>query len=485
MVRFSKKLRFAFLLIIISGILIIVCLWNNGSGDKQSEKEYLKFRAEGVPVSESILSGPKYIGKYLNKRVFAPDSIVEYFSNQAGLNSSLTHFNDQPKMLSLAFIGDIMWIRNNWSNFLSEGVKTYLEGRDMVFGNLETPIDTGMPVHGMLPDYFSYNSSPELINSFIREDGQGNIFTAVSVTNNHSMDRGAEGLVSTMEFLESSGIGYSGATFGTHPDDDYFTAVKNGIKIGFYAASWGLNNPEDLLTENLKINVIPGIAPLNAKNIDLSSLTGILKKMSEDSVDIKILSLHWGYEYELYPDPEIIKMARTLAIKGADIIIGSHPHVVQPNEICLINGYQKMLDPVIDDTSGLCLLSDSTGIPRKTLIIYCPGNFTTAMYTPSCRLGAIQSVNLFTNPYTGKIDWTVPEIKFVYNTPSDPVQHLRKLMLWDDFIAELEQRSPSKAARIKKETAVIFKVTNSLSDPGGSHTSPKRSYSRGQFPGPA
>jgi poly-gamma-glutamate synthesis protein (capsule biosynthesis protein) len=468
-----------------SGIIIIVCVRNNNSRDQQSEKEYLKFRAEGVPVSESILSGHKYVGKYLNKRVSAPDSIVEYFSNQAVLFSSLTHFNDQPKMLSLAFIGDIMWIRDNWSNFLSEGVKSYLEGNDMVFGNLETPIDTGITVPRMLPDYFSYNSSPELINSFIRNDGQGNIFTAVSVTNNHSMDRGAEGLISTMEFLKKGGIGYSGAAFGTQPEEDYFTAVKNGVKIGFYAASWGLNNPEDLLTENLKINVIPGIAPLDAKKIDLSSLTGILGKMSEDSVDIKILSLHWGYEYELYPDPEIIKMARILARNGADIIIGSHPHVVQPNEICLINGYQEMLDPVINDTSGLCLLSDSTGIPRKTLIIYCPGNFTTAMYTPSCRLGAIQSVSLFTNPFTGKIDWTVPEVKFVYNTPSDPVQHLRKLILWDDFITELGQKSPSKAARIKKETDIIFKVNNSLSDPGESHTSPKRSYSPDQFPEPA
>jgi len=78
------------------------------------------------------------------------------------------------------------------------------------------------------------------------------------------------------------------------------------------------------------------------------------------------------------------------------------------------------------------------------------------MYTPLCRLGAIQSVTLFKNPLTHKIDWTLPETKFVYNTPSDPRDHMRKLMLWDDFIQELEERSPSKACKIKNKTAVIF-----------------------------
>ncbi len=178
--------------------------------------------------------------------------------------------------------------------------------------------------------------------------------------------------------------------------------------------------------------------------------------MSRDSIDIKILSLHWGYEYELYPDPAIIKMARMLASKGADIIIGSHPHVIQPNEICLINGYHELLSPALEDTTGYCILSDSAGIPRKSLIIYSPGNFSTAMYTSLCRLGAINSVNLFVNPVTGRIDWTVPEIRYVYNTPSDPVTHLRKLMFREEFIKELERKSPSRAAKIKNETAVMF-----------------------------
>jgi len=455
MIRNRKGIRIKFGLTVISIIISFAFLWNSCTQDPATEREYLKFRAEGIPVSESAWSGAKYIRKYYRKRFLAPDSTVDYFKRQAVLNKSLQQFDDQPKRLSLAFLGDIMWIRNNWNGFLSTGVKSYLEEMDMVFGNLETPVDTCMPVPSFFPDYFSYNSSPDLINSFTREEGRGNILTAVSVSNNHAFDRGPEGLVRTTEFLNSRGIGFSGVSREGGVPEEYLKFTGNGIKIGFYAASWGLNNPEDQNGE-LKINIIPGIAPLDPERIDLSGLTEVLRKMSRDSIDIKILSLHWGYEYELYPDPAIMNMARMLASKGADIIIGSHPHVIQPNEICLINGYHELIEPALEDTTGYCILSDSAGIPRKSLIIYSPGNFSTAMYTSLCRLGAVNSVNLFVNPVTGRIDWTVPAIRYVYNTPSDPVTHLRKLMFLEEFIKELERKSPSKAAKIKNETAVVF-----------------------------
>ena len=455
MIGFRKGTRVAVVLPIVSVIFFVALQLIRHSPDPQPERKYLKFRAEGVPVSKSAWSGVKYIRKYFNKRVLAPDSIVDYFERQSDLIASLKEPDDQDKILSLAFLGDIMWIRDSWSNFLSKDVRSYLEGMDLVFGNLETPIDTSLPVPAFFPDYFSYNSSPGLINSFNREEGGGSILTAVSVTNNHSFDRGSDGLIRTTEFLRGRGIGYSGIKDETGLSEEYLKFVKNGIRIGFYAASWGLNNPEDQ-EGDLKTNVIPGIAPLDAGAIDLSGLAGILRKMSTDSIDVKILSLHWGYEFELYPDPEIIKVARMLAAKGADIIIGSHPHVIQPNEICLFNGYRELLNLTPGDTSRFCILSDSTGIPRKSLIIYSAGNFATAMYTPLCRLGAINSVSLFVNPATGKIDWTAPEVKYIYNTPSDPVNHQRKLMLWDEFIKELEQKSPSKATKVRNEVSIIF-----------------------------
>jgi poly-gamma-glutamate synthesis protein (capsule biosynthesis protein) len=242
---YRKGIRIAVGLAVISAIVTVSCLRENDAPYTASEKEYLKFRAEGIPVSESVWSGVKYIRKYYNKRALAPDSTVNYFNNQAMLNASLRQFDDQPKVMSLAFLGDIMWIRNNWSGFLSNDVKSYLSGMDMVFGNLETPVDTTLAVPSFFPDYFSYNSSPQLINSFNREEGRGNILTAVSVSNNHAFDRGSEGLVRTTEFLKSKGIGVSGVSSDAEKPEKYLKFTRNGIKIGFYAASWGLNDPEE------------------------------------------------------------------------------------------------------------------------------------------------------------------------------------------------------------------------------------------------
>jgi poly-gamma-glutamate capsule biosynthesis protein CapA/YwtB (metallophosphatase superfamily) len=456
----EKKFRSPTILIIISFVILIISHQCKKSSDQGTREGYLQYRAEGLPLSKNILSGCKYIRKYINKRTGAPDSLVAYFKRQEEINQYLLQFNDQERMLSLAFVGDIMWIRDNWDDFLSEEVRSYLAGKDMVFGNLETPIDTKRPVPSFFPDYFSFNSSSGLISSFSRDDSPGNILTAVSVANNHALDKGIEGLERTKEFLRDKGIGYSGTESGENRPEEYFRITKNGVRVGFYAAAWGLNKPEDAWKGEPVINIIPGIAPFDEKKIDLSTLQMILRRMAEDSVNVKILSLHWGYEYELFPDTGIMKIARTLARSGADIIIGSHPHVIQPYEVCFVNGYLDKICPSEENTGQYCLLSDSAGLPRKSLIIYSTGNFTTAMYTPLCRLGAIELVDLFKNPLTGKIDWIIPEMKLIFNTPSDPDNRSRKLMLWDDFIYKLEKKSPSKAAKIRKKIAVIFEVIN-------------------------
>ncbi len=458
--RFKKIILFALALLAITAIVSTIDSRKLQSTDPKSEKRYLAFRAEGYPLSKNVLSGIKYFRKYLNKRIAAPDSITDYFRNQALLDEVLIKNNDEQGILSLAFVGDIMWIKDNWEDFLSKEVKSYLETKDMVFGNLETPVVKHMPVPSFWPDYVSYNSSPGLITSFNRADGNGNIFTALSLANNHALDRGTEGLAETIRFLEENGIESAGVAVDGECHGDYLMFSKNGVRIGYYALSWGLNNPEDLPRKEISMNIIQGIAPLDVNEIDLSEITGVLKKMEHDGIDIKILSLHWGYEYETYPDPEIMKIARRLAVNGADIITGSHPHVLQPDEVCFINGYQNYLNLAVDDSSKYCFLSDSTGIPRKSLIIYSLGNFVTAMFTPLCRLGAIQSVNLYTNPVTGKTDWTVPEIRYVYNTPSDPENKKRRLIFWDEYINKLEQTSPSQANKAKEDTSLIFGLLN-------------------------
>ncbi len=161
----------------------------------------------------------------------------------------------------------------------------------------------------------------------------------------------------------------------------------------------------------------------------------IIKQMRDDGADFIIMYLHWGYEYELYPDPEIIRLGRELAKAGADLIIGSHPHVVQPSELYLDgDGHQG----------------------RRSFIAYSLGNFTTTMYTPLCRLGAIKTFELFRDPITKRVEWKIPETVFVYNNPSGIAGINRKLVLYEEYIKNLTLKNPEKAAKIENELNVVF-----------------------------
>ncbi len=97
-----------------------------------------------------------------------------------------------------------------------------------------------------------------------------NIFTAVSLANNHCFDRKAKGLQNTISFLENNHILYSGVSKKEGNNLGYTVIEKNGIKIGFYSATWGVNNPKELAASNFSVNILPGIAPLDTSMIDLS-----------------------------------------------------------------------------------------------------------------------------------------------------------------------------------------------------------------------
>jgi hypothetical protein len=398
---------------------------------------FARFRAEGLSLREAAPSALKYIKKYYRKSHEAPDSIIDHFIRQAAQQQNQpTEPPVGAKVLSIAFVGDIMWIRNGWDTFADKGVIDYLSQFDMVFGNLETPVDTASPVPSLLPDYVRYNSDGDLIRSFRRSNGE-NIFTALSLANNHALDLGQSGLEGTMGFLKNEGIQHSGAYLNDHGKNSYLLIGQNGVKIGFYSAGWGVNDPQALKEGTMGINIIRGIAPLVPEKIDLTEQIDAIKRMRSDSADLIIVFLHWGYEFEMYPDQAIIETGRQLAAAGADLIIGSHPHVVQPFEIFTTT-------PTIAHPK-----------PRNALIAYSLGNFTTTMYTPLCRTGAILSVTICKDPLTGMVSWCCPETEHIFNTRHGIAGNKRQLMLLDDHLSELSSDSPRRARRLKTSLGQI------------------------------
>jgi hypothetical protein len=340
---------------------------------------------------------------------------------------------------------------------VSSEVLAYLNGHEVVLGNLESPISGRSRVPSFLPDYFTYNSHPGLITSF-RRPGNACTFSALSTANNHCLDRGDDGLSDTLDFLDGLSIPHAGVR--RHRDDQPFVVfTAGGIRFGFYAACWGLNNPKLISSSALHIEVLPGLVPRVSHPVDLGRVREALKGMDSAGVDFKVVYLHWGYEFELYPCPDVMRVGRDVISLGADLLMGSHPHVLQPVEVCFVNGYESRCMeragpmPALAPRTG-CLVRDETDRPRKGLIVYSLGNFATAMYTLLCRTGMVFSIRLVRDQSSGLVDWHRPEVQLVYNVHRDPCTRQRRLVLMETWLRECERRGDS-AARLRTTAAFL------------------------------
>jgi poly-gamma-glutamate synthesis protein (capsule biosynthesis protein) len=402
---------------------------------------YQRVRAEGLPLGRAIWSGLGYLRKYRKGKRSAPPEEVAYFDGQRRLLRQLPPGPEEGARLAL--VGDLMWLRDGWNDFLAPEVLAYLNGHDAVLGNLESPISPRFRVPRLLPDYFTYNSDPGLLTSFRRPEG-GSTFSALTTPNNHSLDRGDEGLADTLALLDRLGIAHAGVR--ASPADDPFALFEaGGVKFGLYAACWGLNNPASVTRSAHHIEVFPGLVPEVRMPPDLSRVEAALAGMARAGAEFRIVALHWGHEFEFYPTPRQVQLAREIARAGADLIVGTHPHVIQPLEVCFVNGYEERyrrqgLDsPATQGPTG-ALVRDGTGVPRKALVAYSLGNFATAMYTLHCRVGLILSLRLARDAETGRIDWHRPEPQLVYNAHRDPATRRRCLALVETYLRDRERR---------------------------------------------
>jgi poly-gamma-glutamate synthesis protein (capsule biosynthesis protein) len=421
---------------------------------------YLRFRAEGIPLRQALWGGLRYLRKYLSPRVTAPRAELDYFNHQRQLLVWLHDAESEPADgPRLGLVGDLMWLRRGWESFVSPGVLEYLNAHAAVLGNLESPVSGRFPVPSFWPDYFSYNSHPGLVTSFRRPEG-GSTFSALSIANNHSLDRGDEGLADTLEFLDSLGIPFSGVRPGAS-DRSWVCFEAGGFSFGFLAACWGLNDPDRVHSSRWHIEVLPGLVPRVQHPVDIGRIRQALAEMAEEQIDFRIVYLHWGYEFELFPCPDIMQVGRQIVRAGADLVAGSHPHVLQPLEVCLVNGYERRLRargldlPALRPETG-CLLEDEQGVPRKALIAYSLGNFTTAMLTAMSQMGMVLSLTLARDETTGRVDWYWPEAQLVFNVQRHPATRQRRLVLLESWLRERE-RAGDRAVNLRRLGEVLHR----------------------------
>lgn len=219
------------------------------------------------------------------------------------------------KEIKLSAVGDILLNSSHFDSLdgkftdLLNGISSEFKDQDIVFGNLETPLTSkGKPI----PNKCCLRSNPESISA-LEEAG----FNILSIANNHMFDFGVEGFIETIEILDAKNIKRFGAGLNL-AEARKPTIIKTAdCTFGFLGYSWDIIQSVSATRNKF------GTAPLNKRMI----LNDIQKLKSQ--VDIIIIVLHWGYVGENYPLPSHRKLAHAIIDAGADLILGSHTHVLQ------------------------------------------------------------------------------------------------------------------------------------------------------------
>ena len=250
--------------------------------------------------------------------------------------------------VTIAAIGDIMvhsaQLKSAWDaehdtyNFapVFSPIKNLLSAADVTIGNLETTLPGREKLYRGYPRF----GTPDALAEALHEAGIDVLTTA----NNHSCDTGKRGVVRTIKVLDAYGILHAGTYRNKSEYENHriLMVERNRIRLAFISYTYGLNGMP-----------IPTGTYVNL--INKEQMAEDIKLARQQCPDAIIVLIHWGTEYERYPNQFQKKVAAFLFSEGVDIILGSHPHVLQPFE----------LKPI----------TDKYGDTKPRLVIYSLGNF--------------------------------------------------------------------------------------------------------------
>jgi len=280
--------------------------------------------------------------------------------------------NDNGSMVSFVCVGDNLIHEQIWRchekdadgryNFddLYAPVKELVSGADVAFVNQET-VCGGEAL--TLSDWPRFNSPQEILDALA-----GTGFNWISTANNHALDRGEAGIRAQIDYLSKIG----GVTqTGTHDslDDSKTPRILsiNGVRVGIASYTYGTNGIAPPPGEEYLVDVIDD-AKIRA---DMGALT--------KESDIQIVAMHWGDENSFEPTDEQKRLAQMLADTGVDVVIGTHPHVIQA--------------PVV--------LRGAAG--NTTLVYYSLGNFMSSQTEPDQMLGAMARFSIEYDALAGSV----------------------------------------------------------------------------------
>ena len=249
-------------------------------------------------------------------------------------------------------------------------VSERLSKSDFTFGNLETVFAGFKAKYSGYPQF----NSPSDLADALKNAG----FDLLTTSNNHSLDRGEIGIRKTIDELKNRGISYNG-TFVSQADRDSIRIINiRGIVIAFLAYSYGTNG-----------NPIPSGKSYLINMIDFDLIRKDIGKAKLLKPDLVLVHYHFGQEYQREPNEYQQEVVAKTIEMGADIIIGGHPHVLQP--VKFIKSSQSVFDSVF--------------------VAYSLGNFISNQQWRYSDAGGVLTLSISKNIYDKSIK--VSEVEFI------------------------------------------------------------------------
>ncbi len=294
--------------ITIAVLLISIVMTFSGmslNSDKGMDKKSVETDSgENVPIEKSLEADPT-------------DKSQASLSEQQDTKENST--------LKILAAGDLMFhLPQIYSSRTSNGaydfnppfryIKDYLLDADLAIANLET-VTAGDELG--FSGYPRFNS-PVAILDAIAETG----FDILVTSNNHSLDKGKVGVEKTIKNIIDREMEYVGTSLDKRRP--YIIREENGIKIGLLSYTYGLNGLDSLLSDEERDRMV--------NIVDQDKMAADIQQLKTENVDFIIAYMHWGNQFHKNPSKEQEDLAAFLSERGVDLILGTHPHIVQKIE---------------------------------------------------------------------------------------------------------------------------------------------------------
>ncbi len=243
-------------------------------------------------------------------------------------------------------------------------VEKYFEDATIVIGNCESPMAGAERGYSGYPTF----NAPEHLATDLKELGVDIMTTA----NNHTLDKGFSGLSATLDFLDEADIFHVGTSRTIEEQNTILIKDLNGIKTAFLSYTYGTNGIEIPKDKEFCVNLI-----------DEDLILMQIAQAKEKGAELIIASIHWGVEYQTTENTEQRRLAEFLIQNDVQIILGSHPHVLQP---------MKMLEVQVEG-----------GKVKEGLVIFSQGNFFSNQRDINTRNTAIFNIEIRKDGKTGKV----------------------------------------------------------------------------------